>query len=61
MYGDYCRGAIWAVNTADDSPPVLLAESNQLITTFGELPDGELLALTLGGQIFRLQRVPSSS
>ena len=61
VYGDYCRGTIWAVNTADDSPPVLLAESDRLITTFGELPDGELLALTLGGQIFRLQRVPSSS
>ena len=61
VYGDYCRGTIWAVNTADDSPPVLLAETGLLITTFGELADGELLALTLGGGIYRLQRALKAS
>ena len=26
VYGDYCSGKVWAVNTADDSAPVLLAK-----------------------------------
>jgi len=56
VYGDYCSGRIWAANTADDSPPVLLAETELLIASFGELPDGELVALTFAPAIYRLQR-----
>jgi glucose/arabinose dehydrogenase len=56
VYGDYCSGRIWAANTADDSPPVLLAETELLIASFGELLDGELVALTFAPAIYRLQR-----
>ena len=56
VYGDFCSGHIWAVNTADDSPPVLLAETGLPIASFGELPDGELLALTFANAVFRLTR-----
>lgn len=58
VYGDFCSGRIWAVNTADDSPPVLLAETGLPIASFGELSDGELLALTFENAVFRLQRSP---
>ncbi len=58
VYGDFCSGRIWAVNTADDSPPVLLAETGHPITSFGELPDGELLVLTFANAVYRLAGGP---
>jgi hypothetical protein len=57
-YGDFCSGKIWAVSTADDSPPVLLADTGLAIASFGELPDGELLVLTFASAVYRLQRSP---
>ena len=57
VYGDFCSGNIWAVNTAGDGPPVLLAETGLPIASFAELPDGELLALTFANAIFKLERV----
>ncbi len=56
VYGDFCSGRIWAVNTADDSPPVLLTDTGLPIASFGELPDGQLLVLTFENVIYRLQR-----
>jgi glucose/arabinose dehydrogenase len=56
VYGDYCSGRIWAVNTADDQPAVLLAETGLPIVSFGELPDGELLILTFADAVYRLER-----
>ena len=58
IFGDFCSGRVWAVNTADDSPPVLLVNTGLPITSFGELPDGELLALTFANAVFRLERGP---
>ena len=54
VYGDFCSGTIWALNTAEKSLPIFLIDADELITSFAELPDGELLILTWGGQIFRL-------
>ncbi len=56
VYSDFCSGRIWAANTADGSPPLLLADTGQAIASFGELPDGELLVLTFGNAIYRLVR-----
>jgi hypothetical protein len=56
VYADFCSGRVWAVNTADESPAVLLAKTGLPITSFGELPDGELLILTFADAIYRLQR-----
>ncbi len=58
VYGDFCSGLIWAVNTADDSSPVLLADTGLPIASFGELPDGELLVLTFANAVYRLARSP---
>jgi hypothetical protein len=56
VYGDFCSGRIWAVNTADSSPAVLLADTGLPIASFGELPNGELLVLTFANAVYRLQR-----
>lgn len=56
IYGDYCSGRVWAVNTTDDSPPILLANTGIPIPSFAELPDGEILALTFWSVITRLER-----
>jgi glucose/arabinose dehydrogenase len=55
VYADFCNGSVWAVNTADETPPVLLAETGLPITSFGELQDGELLAVTFANALFRLE------
>jgi glucose/arabinose dehydrogenase len=54
VYGDYCSGRIWAVNPADSSVPVLLVDTAFSITSFAELPNGELLVLTFNNAIYRL-------
>ena len=54
VYGDFCSGRIWAVNAADSSPAVLLADTGLPIASFGELPDGELLVLTFAHAVYRL-------
>lgn len=56
VYGDFCSGKIWAVNTADSSDPVLLVDTEKSITSFYELPDGELLVLGFDNTIHRLVR-----
>lgn len=56
IYGDFCSGKVWAVNTAGDSDPVLLADTGKPISSFAELPDGEVYLVTFGRAIFRLAR-----
>ena len=56
VYGDFCSGKIWAVNTVGSAAPVLLADTGLPIASFGELPDGELLVLTFANAVYRLAR-----
>ncbi len=61
IYGDYCTGRIWAVNTADGSAAVQLVDTDYNISSFGQLPDGEVVVLTFenamfGDAIYRLSR-----
>ena len=46
VYGDFCTGKVWAVNTAGESDPVLMLDSGLMISSFGELPDRELAVLS---------------
>jgi glucose/arabinose dehydrogenase len=55
VYGDFCRGRVWAANIADDGPPVLLADTGQQIASFGELANGEVVALTFANAVYLLQ------
>ncbi len=58
IYADAYSGKIWAVDTASQtSPPVLLAQTDAFISSFAELPNGELLVLTFNNAIDRLARL----
>jgi glucose/arabinose dehydrogenase len=56
VYGDYCSGRIWALDTASNTDPLLLAEPGHSISSFGVLPDGEIVALSFDKAIYQLQR-----
>ena len=56
VYGDFCSGKIWAVNTVGSAAPVLLADTGLPIASFGELPDGELVVVTFANAVYRLAR-----
>ncbi len=58
IYADFASGRIWAVNPADNSAPILLVDTDEIIYSFAELADGKLLALTVGGGIMALERAP---
>jgi glucose/arabinose dehydrogenase len=54
VYGDFCSGKIWVVNPSDASPPILLMDTDYSISSFAELPGGELAVLTFNNAIYRL-------
>ncbi len=56
VYGDFYTGRIWAVNTLDDSPAVLLTNEDLFIASFGELPNGELLIVSYADGVYQLAR-----
>ena len=56
VYGDFCSGKIWAVNTVGSAAPVLLADTGLPIASFAELPDGELVVVTFANAVHRLAR-----
>jgi glucose/arabinose dehydrogenase len=57
IFADYCSGRIWALDSGNPAAePVLLIDSEHQISSFYELPDGELLVLTFSNAIFRLGR-----
>ena len=57
VYADYCSGLIWTLDAANPSgQPVLIIDSEDFISSFAELPDGELLVLTFSNAIFLLAR-----
>ena len=56
IYGDYCSGRVWAVETEGDSSPVLLANSGRSITSITEAPDGELVFATFDNALFILRK-----
>jgi glucose/arabinose dehydrogenase len=57
VYADYCSGLIWALDAGNPSAqPAIIIDSEHSISSFAELPDGELLVLTFSNAIFRLGR-----
>lgn len=58
VYGDTCSGRIWAVNATVAGDPVVLMEGGPSISSFAELPNGELLVLTFTDTIYQLTRSP---
>ena len=56
VYGDYCSGRVWALDTSSNSAPVLLVNSGHAIASFGVLPSGEIVALSFDKTIYQLER-----
>jgi glucose/arabinose dehydrogenase len=56
FYGDNCSGAVWSLRVVDGRARNVRRESFRLegLTSFGEDNRGELYAVTLGGQLYRL-------
>lgn len=57
VYGDFCRGRVWAVNSATDSgDPVQLMDTDLAISSFGQDWNGELYLVTFNNAIYKLVR-----
>ena len=57
VYGDYCSGTVWALDTADEAAePVQLVDTDFGIPSFGEDAAGELYVITFDGSVQRLVR-----
>ncbi|MDP9238985.1 MAG: PQQ-dependent sugar dehydrogenase [Chloroflexota bacterium] len=57
IYGDYCSGRVWAVDTSDDtSQPVELINGGKPITSFAVDRAGEIYLVTFAKEIDRLVR-----
>ena len=55
LYADFCSGEIWGLDNPYTSPtPVLLLDTNLLISSFGEDRDGELYVTDLNGRLYRV-------
>jgi glucose/arabinose dehydrogenase len=54
LYGDFCTGRIWGLDAAAPSTPVLLADTNLSISSFGEDEAGNVYVVDLNGSIYRL-------
>lgn len=57
IYGDYCSGRVWALDTGDDaSAPVTLFDSGTSISSFAQDPGGEVYLVTFSNAIYRIAR-----
>jgi glucose/arabinose dehydrogenase len=54
VYGDYCSGEIWAVSASAGGDPVLLQDTSFSVSSFAELPGGEIAVLTFDGAVYKL-------
>jgi hypothetical protein len=55
LYADYCSGLVWALDAADPGEPVLVAETDRTLSSFGEDEAGELYLTDLrDGDILRI-------
>jgi glucose/arabinose dehydrogenase len=58
FYGDFCNGVVWAVSPRGNrvSQPQRLPFEVSALSSFGEDAHGELYLLSLGGDVYRLDR-----
>lgn len=56
FYGDYCTGEIWAfpANAGSTAAPTRVANTDYLISSFGEDERGELYLADLSGGVYRI-------
>jgi len=57
LYGDFCSGIVWALDTEDGAAvPVRLSETGKAIASFAEDEAGELYLVTFNNEIAKLVR-----
>lgn len=56
VYGDFCSGRVWAVNTEGSGPAIPLADTGTAIVSFMQDGGGELYAVTFNNAVYRLVR-----
>lgn len=57
IYGDFCNGLVWALDTEDSSAePVLISESGESISSFWQDDAGEVYIISFNKQVVRLVR-----
>ncbi|MBI5288005.1 MAG: PQQ-dependent sugar dehydrogenase [Chloroflexi bacterium] len=55
VYGDYCSGTVWALNSEDPAAqPIRLSETGKSIPSFAEDAAGELYLVTFNNEIAKL-------
>lgn len=57
LFGDFCSGEIWTIDVDNGSEtPIEQLDTDLMISSFGELRDGEILVVDyVGGAIYRLE------
>ncbi len=57
VYGDFCSGKIWAIDTtSDSSAPIMLTDTDLAISSFAEDKNHELYVISFGGKMAKLDR-----
>jgi glucose/arabinose dehydrogenase len=57
IYGDYCSGNVWALDTTDlAAEPILIAETGLSIPSFWQDAEGEIYIIAFDNQVVRLVR-----
>jgi hypothetical protein len=56
LFADYCSGRVWAIDAGatEVATPVVVAETEHAISSFGEDPAGEVYVADLNGALLRL-------
>ncbi len=57
IFADYCSGRIWTIpynGQAVNTPETLRADTDKMITSFGESENAELYAVTATGDVYRV-------
>jgi len=61
VYASFYSGDIWALNTNSNDPPILLDRfPGMLISSFAELPNGDVAMVNFDGRLFVLERMPGT-
>ena len=61
LFGDFCSGQVWALdkNAEPGRGPILVADLDRPLSSFGIDADGEVLMMTFGGALVSLQQTQS--
>ena len=54
VYADFASQKLWAVNTADSSPPIQIAQLNISVSNFVLAADGRIYMMSYSDGLYRL-------